>query len=281
MQPLKLNSQSPLVAGYKKALLKLGFNINELNNIFDSNTQTATVALQKSCNIKSDGIAGENTFKHLILNLANKFTLIEYNHLFNAHKQVRHSGNPVFPSKINEGVIFGFRCNLETDANLGKWNDTLVFIKLLGSAYTKIILECTADPAIDKYGVAHLRQGVWNSYVVRPHRWQSTNYRSCNSKLPANVPRWAFCQDLNPVEILRTNGNGKVISNHIGYFGINIHESAGDTSLGCTIPRSRCEWVNKILPLIYDVNNSKHLLSNHNNLSYCLINYDKLLQEYI
>lgn len=281
MKPIKLNTSNPLVAGYKKALSKLGYNINELNDMFDLNTQTATVAFQKSCKIKADGIAGEVTFKHLIFNLAEKFNFLDYFNLFSSHKQVRQSGNPAFPSKPNEGIIFGFRCNIETDSNKGKWNDTLVFIKFLGNAYIKTVLECTVDPAVDKYGVAHLRQGVWNSYVVRPHRWQSSNYRSCNPKLPANVTRWAFCQDLNPVEILRTNGNGKVISSHNGYFGINIHESTGDTSLGCTIPRSRCEWVNNILPLIYDVYTSKHLLSNFKNLSYCLINYDKLLQEYL
>jgi hypothetical protein len=218
-------------------------------------------------------------------------TIEQYKIIFDKHRNFRFSGNPQMPDKSNSIVIFGFRCNREPDFNKGKWNDTLVVFKSFNTTnpssdaiteWRRVVMACTTDPYQDRYGIAHLRQGCWNSYVIRPHRWQKTTYSSCSHLLPSLMPRYAFCQDADMVEILRTDGRGNKLSEHWGYFGINIHESSGDTSLGCTIPKDRCEWVNKVLiGMMYDVHTKKINVRNKTDITYCLVNYDKLLIEYL
>jgi hypothetical protein len=110
---------------------------------------------------------------------------------------------------------------------------------------------------------------VWNSYVVRPHRWAYRNFPNIGRQ-----QRWALCQDKDLVEIVRTDGSGSVIKSVRGFFGINIHDTGGyrDSSLGCTVIKSDSSYEDLYLPCIYDIDNDEYVPSNHTNITYCLIN---------
>lgn len=200
-------------------------------------------------------------------------------HLLWAKENNRVSGNPKWFDDPNTLNVIGIRCNSEPDFNFGKYNDYLVLItNNLNGSYTQALMAVTVDPAKSTVGIAHLRQGVWNSYQIRPHRWTSRYFQY----LQKTIKRWALCQDLNVVEIVRTNGKGKVIETERGKFGINIHDNGGsaDSSLGCTVLKSDKDYFTKYLPYIYDLENEKYIPENKNNITYCLINQSQF-EKYI
>lgn len=210
-------------------------------------------------------------------------TYSDWKRIFNLHlawgrKNNRISGKPIWRDEEKTINVIGIRCNSETDFNYGKYNDYLVLIlNKTKEDYTKVIMEVTIDPCVNKDGIAHLRQGVWNSYVVRPHKWEHRNFPNIGRQY-----RWAICQDKNEVEIVRTNGNGKIIRAVRGYFGINIHDSGGfkDSSLGCTVIKNDKSYIDLFLPCIYNIKSKNYVPSNHTNLAYCLIN-KKQFEQYL
>jgi len=172
--------------------------------------------------------------------------------------------------------VIGVRCNSESDFNFGKYNDYLILVLNKSSEdFTKVVMTVTVDPNRNKDGIAHLRQGVWNSYVVRPHRWAYRNFPKNGRQY-----RWAICQDKNEVEIVRTDGNGGIIRSVRGFFGINIHDTGGysDSSLGCTVIKSDSSYENLFLPCIYDIKGKEYVPANRNDITYCLINEQQFLK---
>jgi hypothetical protein len=185
------------------------------------------------------------------------------------------TGAPQWFDTRNTLNVIGIRNNTEADFNMGKYDDILICIynddnNEFGSGY----FECTVDPYGMKEGVAHLRQGMWNSYKVREHRGVKG--------------RWALCQDKNVVELLRTDGGGNIIKSNgaanpfRGFFGINIHnrDKYNDPSLGCTVLKNNSSYKDIFVPYIYDVKRNKKVLANTNDVTYCLINHTKF-QEYL
>jgi len=209
----------------------------------------------------------------------NGLTYDDYKMIFEEHLEWakdndRGRGLPQWWNVGRNGLnIIGVRCNTEVDFNFGKYNDYLVLI------FNKdiTILNVTVDPGRNKNGIAHLRQGMWNSYVIRPHRWAKRSFPGIGEQY-----RWAICQDKHTVQIVRTDGKGKVISNERGMYGINIHDSGGynDSSLGCTVIQSDTSYVDLYLPLLYDIHTGKEVPVNHEDLTYCLINFSQL-EKYI
>jgi len=201
-------------------------------------------------------------------------------HLLFSKENNRTSGIPKWHEEPGTLNVIGIRCNSETEFNFGKYNDYLILIfNNASGSFDEVILEVTVDPCRNKEGIAHLRQGVWNSYKVRVHRNVSRYFDFIGKKMK----RWALCQDVNPVEIIRTNGDGKVMKTERGFFGINIHDNGGyaDSSLGCTILKDdREDYFNKYLPYLIDPDDEKYLCSNHSNITYCLINYSQLEKYY-
>jgi hypothetical protein len=199
----------------------------------------------------------------------------DWKKVFNKHlawskENKRTIGKPVWREEDMTLNVIGIRCNSETDFNYGKYNDYLILVLNKSSDdFTKVIMEVTVDPCRNNDGIAHLRQGMWNSYVVRPHKWAYRNFPHIGRQ-----QRWAICQDKDQVEIVRTDGNGSVIKSVRGFFGINIHDTGGykDSSLGCTVIKSDESYEDLYLPCIYDIDEDDYVPSNHTNLTYCLIN---------
>ncbi len=194
--------------------------------------------------------------------------LIFSQHLKWSTDNKRTAGIPQWWSKDGYINVVGVRFNTEKGFNNGKFNDFLM-LSLEGDSVA--YFEVTTDPKTNKYGIAHLRQGCWNSYVIRPHRWENKYYPGLGT-----IPRWAICQDGNEVEIIRTDGKGNVVETERGYFGINIHEATGDTSLGCTIPKSQQSWLDYALPMLYDLKQKKRVPLNWKNITYTLINVSNM-----
>lgn len=195
-------------------------------------------------------------------------------HLDWAKTNNRVSGTPKWFDEENTINLIGIRCNTEVEFNFGKYNDFLMVIfNKPGDTYDYQLLEVTVDPFRNKEGIAHLRQGVWDSYVVRPHKW-ATRYFTALKK---TIDRWACCQDQNKVEIVRTDGKGNIIKTERGFFGINIHDNGGynDSSLGCTILKNDTDYLERYLPYIYDIDSNKKVPVNAGNISYCLINHSQ------
>jgi hypothetical protein len=195
-------------------------------------------------------------------------------HLLWSKENNRIAGLPKWwdePGTIN---IIGIRSNTEADFNFGKYNDFLiVLINKTLDRYNQVLMPVTVDPNRTKDGIAHLRQGVWNSYVVRPHKWASRTFPAIGT-----IQRWAVCQDLNVVEVCRTDGKGKIKLTETGHFGINIHDNGGyvDSSIACTVIQKDSDYLEKFLPMLYDLDTEKKVPVNHNNLTYCLINHVQL-----
>lgn len=187
----------------------------------------------------------------------------------------RTSGEPKWFDEPNTLNLIGIRCNTEVDFNFGKYNDFLMVIfNKPGGTFDYQLLEVTCDPYKKKESIAHLRQGVWDSFVVRPHRWATRFFKALNK----TIDRWAVCQDQNKVEIVRTNGKGIVIETERGMFGINIHDNGGyaDSSLGCTILKNDSDYLNRYLIYLYDINKKEKIPVNADNITYCLINHSQL-----
>lgn len=196
-------------------------------------------------------------------------------HLKWALENKRYSGEPVWYDAEGTLNVIGIRCNTEADFNFGKYNDFLILVynKPLDK-YDQEIINVTVDPGRNKENIAHLRQGVWDSYVIRPHRHDTRYF----AELSKTIARWAICQDQNTVMVARTNGKGTVIENETGRFGINIHDSGGyrDSSLGCTVIQKDSDYLEKLLPYLYDLKAEKKVPINAGNITYCLINHSQL-----
>jgi len=125
-------------------------------------------------------------------------------------------------------------------------NDILIVIENRPSDSFRLYeYEVTADPSRKKPGIAHLCEGAYNSYVVRPHRWIAG--------------RTALCQDTGEVRVFRTNSQGKIMparsaGGHYewGYFGINVHDTGGfwNSSLGCIILEDLKLYRDEFKPLL-------------------------------
>jgi len=194
--------------------------------------------------------------------------LIFAKHLDWSAKNKRTSGVPQWWTSDGTLNVVGVRFNTETDFNNGKYNDFLM-LSLEGDSVA--YFEVTTDPKSNKFGIAHLRQGCWNSYTIRPHRWENKYFPKIGT-----IPRWAICQDKDEVEIVRTDGKGNIVETERGFFGINIHESTGDTSLGCTIFKSQQSYLDLALPMLYDLKAKRRVPTNWKNLTYTLINHTNM-----
>jgi len=154
-------------------------------------------------------------------------TAAEWEDVFRKHlhcsKQTRmYAGDPKWDA---EGLnVLGVRMNPIEEfylRGIHGWNDWLVFVM-------KDVVElfrCTTDPAVvheNPKGIAHLSEGVWESYARGTHKapW-----------------RTALVQSKAPVHVVRTRDNGRITMSERGYFGINIHNAAGwnKPSAGCTV----------------------------------------------
>jgi hypothetical protein len=118
-------------------------------------------------------------------------------------------------------------------------NDKLVIIENRpNDSFRLYEYSVTADPSAKKSGIAHVSEGAYNSYVVRPHRWIAG--------------RTALCQDAGEVRIFRTYSIGKLMHYEWGYFGINVHDTGGfwNSSLGCVILADSKQYQNEFKPLL-------------------------------
>jgi lysozyme len=215
-----------------------------------------------------------NTREYLIsLNPAQLKELAQM-HIAWCKQNGRVSGEPVIDLSDPANIYpLGFRENLEHEVNNGLWNDWLVVFNAEGSQ----IIRATVDPGVNKHMLGHLRQGYYDSYLVRPHNWASRVFPKAGK-----IPRWAICQDRGKVEFLRTDGDGKVIvASTWGNFGCNIHDKIGkDPSLACTVVYSDDDYINQYLPYLYDVKGKRYPAANYKKMSYGMINHDRM-QEYI
>lgn len=186
----------------------------------------------------------------------------------------RVSGSPKWwdePLGLN---VMGVRDNSENDVNNGKYNDWLCLtLNKDNGAYTKVILKVTVDPAHLKNGVAHLRQGCYEAYRIRPHNYESWDFPEIGVE-----KRWAICNDTNPVCLLRTNGSGQIISSEWKIAKINIHDKKNyyDPSAGCTVIELILSYVRLYMPLLYDRVSKKIVPVNFKNITYCLVNHVNL-----
>jgi hypothetical protein len=214
----------------------------------------------------------------LFLQIGNRLKLFQENNFENmwnlfvsyATKMKRVVGNVSFRKDVGNINVMGIRFNDEVSFNLGPtyYNDILIVSQnktnaLFPSFY---IYKVTMDPKNKTDKIAHLLLGVYNSYVVRPHKW-----------IPS---RTALCQDINNVFIARTDAYGNVINAvpYSGIFGINIHDAGGfiNSSIGCTILErdsldNGYHYVKSFKPLLKTVSNKKDVV-------YCVTSI-KLLEE--
>lgn len=221
-----------------------------------------------------------------------KYSASDWERIANVHidwskDNNRFTGNPEWQKKKGNISAIGIRFNDERDFNYGKWNDLLVLVYYPKNGGEPIVnyLTATTDPARfyngsgNKIGRAHLRQGSWNSYHVRPHAWKNQTFEGIG-----RILRWALCQDKDVVEIIRTDRKGNKIADDKfksrDFFGINIHNSPSDSSWGCTVTQHDKDYVKLMLPLLYDLKNKTKIPTNHDNITYYLIN-QKNLEQYI
>jgi len=160
--------------------------------------------------------------------------------------------------------VMGIRNNQEIAFNDDQYcNDLLVIEQTQGISHLFYVFKVTMDPKAKRNKIAHLLEGVYASYKVRPHRWQPG--------------RTAICQGPNDVLVGRTDITGKIIKTYKkqkGIFGINIHDAAGyrNSSLGCTVlePDSKendWHWKNHFKSLVKSI-------SNKDLIDYVVINKD-------
>lgn len=168
-------------------------------------------------------------------------------------------GSPDYNNEVNQLNVLCIRNNTEISFNTKEffYNDILIVMrngidKFLDEIY---IYKVTADPRGVRDNIAHLLEGIYDSYVIRNHSW-----------MPG---RTAFCQDRNEVLVARTDskGNIKRAEPYKGFFGINIHDSSiyQNSSLGCTVlePDSRennFHFENSFKPLLLENRNQKRIV---------------------
>lgn len=207
-------------------------------------------------------------------------SLIVDKHIPYCKQNNRFSNNPRWWD-IGLNVI-SIRENEEDGFNEGKWNDWGILVLGTATGYNISIYAVTVDPALpgmtDGKGRGHLRQGSWNSYKIRKHNYADRYF----ANIGKTIGRWALCQDIGEVGVLRTDGNRKIIKEEVGNFNINYHDRGGyrDPSLACTVVASDDSYINLFLPLVYDIKNDLYIPPNWNDLTYNLINH-KQFESYI
>ena len=150
-------------------------------------------------------------------------------------------GNPQWYDQEGTINVIAIRKNDELDFNNRKRNNDIlmVFENRPEDSFRYYEFPCTTDPCAPitlrdfarlKKGRAHLCEGAYNSYTVRPHNWVRG--------------RTALGQDINPVRVARSDNNGKFIKYDAGFFGINVHDAGRfwNSSLGCIIISYENEW---------------------------------------
>lgn len=187
-----------------------------------------------------------------------------------AKKEGRVAGVPQFASGQNELNLIGIRNNDERDFNYGKYNDLLIVFNP-----QKIeVFKSTVDPAKMGNRRGHLRNGAWNAYVIRPHKWDMSFYYEPIKK---KRPRWAICQDKEAVQCSRTDAQGNLIQHEWGNWGANIHDpyrQGADTSLMCTVIQNMEPYCKDYVPMLVD-SNGKKIPANHRNITYNLNSADR------
>ncbi len=220
-----------------------------------------------------------NKIRDILINA----TYAQLKELWGAHRgwavqNGRVSGQPKWFDEPGTLNVIGIRCNTEVDFNFGKYNDFLLLVfNKENDLYDVQLLEVTVDPNHDAYGRGHLAQGVYDAYKVGVHGLSSGNTTSF-VKGVGNVTRWALRQDRNKVYVTRTNGGGKVIEREWCMAFINIHDTNKyeDSSIACTVISTLKSWYERFVPYLYDIANKKFACTNHDNLTYCLMNHSQL-----
>lgn len=142
-------------------------------------------------------------------------------------------GNPGWLDAEGTINVIVIRENAENSYNdVIRNNDhLLIFENRPNETFREYLYQVTADPSTNKYNIAHLCQGAYESYTVRPHRWIAG--------------RTALCQDKGEVKIFRTNSKRGIIDYFWGLFGINIHDTGGfwNSSLGCVILALKAQYL--------------------------------------
>jgi hypothetical protein len=189
-------------------------------------------------------------------------------YLIIAQNRNRVIGKPFLHLDDMSVNVMGIRNNQEIAFNDEQYcNDLLIIEQTQNKAHLFYVFKVTMDPKAKRSKIAHLLEGVFASYKVRPHRWQPG--------------RTAICQGPNDVLIARTDTDGNIIktySKQKGIFGINIHNAAGyrNSSLGCTVLEPDSEkndwhWKNHFKLLVKSISN-KELID------YVVINKDVAIQ---
>lgn len=307
---LKKGMRGEAVKIWQEFLNDNGFDCGKPDGIFSTNTEKATKKYQSANGLTADGVAGKDTLGKANLNVEaapegvrvdgeiwdkiKDLGYTDWKNIFNKHLDWSIANNRVAGSPAwndEEGIlnVIGIRCNDERDFNYGKYNDYLVIIlNRPDDNYRKDILKVTVDPAVPNApGVknrAHLCQGVWNSYRIRPHAGGGVDAREF-PKI-GYQKRWAICQYRDTedssgkkvVVVARTDSQGGFVNNDKGFFTINIHDSGGyrDSSIGCTVIQSDNDYVDNYLPYLYDIIGKKIVPKNNEDLTYCLINQTQL-----
>lgn len=143
-------------------------------------------------------------------------------------------GNPKWNDEEGTINVIAIRNNDELDFNNRVRNNDqlMVFENRPNDMFRVYEFPCTTDPATPitlrdflskKRGRAHLCEGAYESYVVRPHNWV--------------LGRTALGQDANPVQVARSDNKGQFVGFDTGFFGINVHDAGRfwNSSLGCII----------------------------------------------
>lgn len=143
-------------------------------------------------------------------------------------------GNPRFLEDEGTINVIAIRNNGELSFNSVKRNNDILYVveNRPNDHFRDYQFEVTTDPAapitLRDYlnqgkGRAHLCEGAYESYVVRPHQW--------------TPGRTALGQDGNEVVVARSDNNGVFKNYDRGFFGINVHDPGKfwNSSLGCII----------------------------------------------
>lgn len=202
-------------------------------------------------------------------------------HLIWCKENKRISGSPRWWNEANSINVIGVRCNTEVDFNFGKYNDFLLVVYNTQDGFFREVIEVTVDPCRTKDGIAHLRQGMWDCYIVGIHGVSGPTGGYEVFPGIGKQARWCLRQN-GDVEIVRTNGQGTVIKTDRGNFYIDVHDSAGykDSSLACTIIHYIKDYLAQLLPYLYDVKTAKKVPVNKDDITYCLINHTQFEQYY-
>lgn len=190
-------------------------------------------------------------------------------HIAWAKAEGRFAGDPKLWKDSKALNVMSIRNNDERDPNNGTYNDRSIIF----NPSFREVFRVTVDPATEGYRRAHLRGGAWNSYKIRAHKRASMFYEPIQKVRK----RWAFCQDINHVEVARTDGNGGLIGYERGKFYINFHDpykQGADTSLGCTVIKNMDTYCFDFVPLLVDENDNI-LPVNANNITYLLMSPDQ------